>query len=201
MKISGNEIPDMEADLRPHLAVLLGGSILVALISIQSLPWPAALASIVLGILMIAGAEIDARTFLLPDVVTLGALFSGILAALALNPHDPGGSACAALLRALVTAAGLLMVRWCYKRLRGQEGLGLGDVKLAAGIGAWLPFEAIPRCFALATVGALVLVLISNVSGRRMRASTRLPFGAFLCPALWLIFYIGMLPGQSGYDL
>jgi leader peptidase (prepilin peptidase) / N-methyltransferase len=195
MVAAGNEMSDREVDLRPRLAVLLCGSIPLALISVGSLAWPAAVASTLLGILMIAGAEIDARTFLLPDVVTLGTLVLGILAALALNPHDPGVSAGAAVARAFGAAAGLLLVRWCYMRLRGREGLGLGDVKLAAAIGAWLPLEAIPMCFALATTGALVLVVLAQVCGRRMHAATRLPFGAFLCPALWLVFYASSLPG------
>ena len=49
----------------------------------------------------------------------------------------------------------LLFVRWCYARLRGREGLGFGDIKLGAGIGAWLPLDAIPICFGLAASGAL----------------------------------------------
>jgi leader peptidase (prepilin peptidase)/N-methyltransferase len=80
-------------------------------------------------------------------------------------------------------------VRWGYARLRHREGLGLGDVKLGAAIGAWLPLEAIPICFALAASAALILVLFAHLRGRPMEAATKLPFGAFLCPALWLVFY------------
>jgi leader peptidase (prepilin peptidase)/N-methyltransferase len=165
----------------------------VAVISFASLPWPVALASSVLGTLMIAGAEVDARTFLLPDTVTAGTLLSGILAAAALDPFAPGWSAGAAAARALGTAAVLLLLRWGYARLRGREGLGFGDIKLAAGIGAWLPLDAIPACFALAASAALVLVLYAQARGRPMQAATRLPFGAFLCPALWVVFYAGVL--------
>jgi leader peptidase (prepilin peptidase)/N-methyltransferase len=182
-----------EADLRPQPAILLSGAAAVAVISFASLPWPAALAATVLGILMMAGAEVDARTFLLPDTVTAGTLVSGILAAPALDPFDPGSGAGLALARAAGTAAVLLLVRWGYARLRDREGLGFGDVKLAAGIGAWLPLDAIPVCFALAASSALVAVLIARVRGRRMDAATRLPFGAFLCPALWLVFYASVL--------
>ena len=179
----------LETDLRPQLAILLAGSAAVAVISFASLAWPAALASTVLGALMIAGADVDARTFLLPDTVTAGTLISGILAAPALDPFDPGSSAGAAAARAIGTAAVLLSVRWGYARLRDREGLGFGDVKLAAGIGAWLPLDAIPACFALAASAALVSVLLAHARGRPMHATTKLPFGAFLCPALWLVFY------------
>ena len=81
-----------------------------------------------------------------------------------------------------------------YARLRGREGLGLGDVKLAAAIGAWLPLDAIPLCFALAANAALALVLFAPLRGRPLEATARLPFGAFLCPALWLVFYASALP-------
>jgi leader peptidase (prepilin peptidase)/N-methyltransferase len=144
---------------------------------------------------MVAGAEVDARTFLIPDTVTGGTLLVGILAAAALDPLAPGGSALAALARAGGTVATLLLVRCLYARLRGREGLGFGDIKLAAGIGAWLPLEAIPACFALASASALTAVLLAVLRGRRIEAATRIPFGAFLCPALWLVFVAEMWPG------
>ena len=159
-----------EVDLRPSPAILIGGACVIGLISALSLPWPVAIASAVLGTLMIAGADVDARTFLLPDLITFGALFSGILAAPLLDTTDPW------------TAAG-------YGWIRKTEGLGLGDVKLAAAIGAWLPLEAIPLCFGLATSGALVTVMLARLSGQAVMRTTRIPFGAFLCPALWIVFF------------
>jgi leader peptidase (prepilin peptidase)/N-methyltransferase len=183
-----------EADLRPHLAILLAGAAAVAIVSFATLPWPVALASTVLGTLMTAGAEVDARTFLLPDTVTGGTLLSGILAAAALDPFAPGWSAGEAAARAAGTAATLWWVRWFYARLRNREGLGFGDVKLAAGIGAWLPLDAVPLCFALAASAALLVVLLAHLRGRPMHAATKLPFGAFLCPALWLVFYASVFP-------
>jgi leader peptidase (prepilin peptidase)/N-methyltransferase len=190
---SGEEARAVELDLRPHPLVLIGGTAAVAAVSFASLAWPEAIASTVLGALMIAGAEVDARTFLLPDTVTLGALASGLLAAFALDPIDPVRAAGEAALRAAVTAAILFGMRWAYARLRGREGLGLGDIKLAAGIGAWLSLGAIPICFAFAACGALALVLLARLCGRPMNASTKLPLGAFLCPALWLVFFVGAL--------
>jgi leader peptidase (prepilin peptidase)/N-methyltransferase len=183
-----------EEEVRPNPMILLAGSTAVAAISFMSMAWPAALASTVLGILMIAGAEVDARTFLLPDTVTAGTFISGLLAAPALDPFAPGLAAGEAVARAAGTVAVLLFVRWGYARLRGREGLGFGDIKLAAGIGAWLPLDAIPICFGLAASGALVLVLFAHICGRRVEATTKLPFGAFLCPALWMVFYATALP-------
>jgi hypothetical protein len=61
-------------DIRPNPAILIGGAAAIGLISALSLPWPVAVASTVLGTLMVAGAEVDARKFLLPDPVTWGAV-------------------------------------------------------------------------------------------------------------------------------
>jgi len=76
-------------DLRPNPAILIGAGGALTLISAAFLPWPFAIASTVLGVLMIAGADVDARTFLLPDTVTFGATVAGIVAAPLLDPIDP----------------------------------------------------------------------------------------------------------------
>jgi leader peptidase (prepilin peptidase) / N-methyltransferase len=182
-------------DLRPNLAVLFGAGGAVALISAMSLPWPFALASTVLGALMIAGAEVDARTYLLPDAVTWSAIAVGIFAASAFDQFEPWSSAGAAVARAAGTASALILLRWGYAAIRGREGLGLGDVKLAAAVGAWLPLALIPFCFALATCAALVTVMFARLRGESIDATAKLPFGAFMCPALWLVFYAGELSG------
>jgi leader peptidase (prepilin peptidase)/N-methyltransferase len=182
-------------NLRPNLVVLFGVGGAVALVSAMSLPWPVALAATILGALMIAGAEVDARTYLLPDTVTWGGITLGILAAPVLNPFDPWLSAGAAVARAAGTALALVLLRWAYGLLRSREGLGFGDVKLAAAVGAWLPLAAIPFCFALATCSALVTVILGRLRGESIDATAKLPFGAFLCPALWLVFYATELPG------
>ena len=185
---------DSAERLRPNLAVVIGGAGAIAAISAMTLPWTAALASTVLGALMLAGADIDARTFLLPDIVTLGAFSCGILAAAVLDPYEPWRAIAAAIGRGAGTAGALALVRWCYALLRGREGLGFGDIKLAAAAGAWLPLESIPVCFALATGGGLVAAMVARLRAQRIDAATKLPFGAFLCPALWLAFYSSLLP-------
>jgi len=176
-------------DVRPNPTIVGGGSGAIVLVSVLALPWPFAVASTMLGVLMLAGAEVDARTCLLPDAITWGALACGVLAAPALDPSNAWHAVTFALMRAAATAATLALLRWCYERLRGREGLGFGDVKLAAAVGAWLPLEAIPLCFGFAAVAALVMALVALVRGAHVDATTKIPFGAFLCPALWLIFY------------
>jgi leader peptidase (prepilin peptidase)/N-methyltransferase len=185
----------LDENLRPNLAILAGASAVIVLLSVLMLPWQAAVASAVLGGLMIAGADVDARTCLLPNIVTCGAIVCGIVAAAVLNPYDEWHAGAAAFLRATGTALALASLRWCHARLRVREGLGFGDVKLGAAVGAWLPLDAIPLCFALAAGAALLAVMLARLRGEAISGATKIPFGAFLCPALWLIFYIGILPG------
>jgi leader peptidase (prepilin peptidase)/N-methyltransferase len=176
-------------DIRPNPAILIGGAAAIGLISTLSLPWPVAVASTVLGTLMVAGAEVDARKFLLPDLVTWGAVICGILAAPLLNTAEPWAAMGEAIARAGCIAGVLVLFRAGYGWIRQIEGLGLGDVKLGAAIGAWLPLEAIPWCFGLATSGALLAVMLARLSGEPVMRTTKVPLGAFLCPALWIVFY------------
>jgi leader peptidase (prepilin peptidase)/N-methyltransferase len=180
--------------LRPNWAILAGASAVIVLLSVLMLPWQTAVASTALGSLMIAGADVDAKTCLLPDIVTWGAIGCGVVAAAALNPYDAWHAGAVAITRAAGTALALASLRWCHAQLRMREGLGFGDVKLAAAVGAWLPLEAIPLCFALAAGAALIAVMFARLRGEAISGLTKIPFGAFLCPALWLIFYVGVLP-------
>jgi leader peptidase (prepilin peptidase)/N-methyltransferase len=106
-----------------------------------------------------------------------------------LDDVEPWAAAGEAVVRAACIAAVLALFRGLYAWFRQSEGLGLGDVKLAAGIGAWLPIDAIPLCFGLATTSALLTVMVARLRGRSVMRTTRIPFGAFLCPALWIVFF------------
>jgi leader peptidase (prepilin peptidase) / N-methyltransferase len=189
IEVEAGEAIGSEVDLRPSPAILIGGACVIGLISALSLPWPVAIASTMLGTLMIAGADVDARTFLLPNLITFGALFGGIVAAPLLDTTQSWEAAVQATARAGCVAGALALFRSGYGWIRKTEGLGLGDVKLAGAIGAWLPLEAIPLCFSIATGGALVTVLLARLSGQTVLRTTRIPFGAFLCPTLWIVFF------------
>jgi leader peptidase (prepilin peptidase) / N-methyltransferase len=177
-------------DLRPKPTILVAAAAAIGVISALTLSWPFAIASTVLGILMIAAADVDARTFLLPDSMTWGAVACGIVAALVLHAPAPWLAAGEAIARAGCIATAVAVFRSGYAWIRRREGLGLGDVKLAAAIGAWLPVEAIPLCFGLATTSALLVVMFARFNGRSVTRTTRIPFGAFLCPSLWIAFYM-----------
>lgn len=92
-----------------------------------------------------------------------------------------------AVLRGLVLALIFFAVRAAYRWLRGRQGIGLGDVKLAAVAGVWLDWPMIPVAVQLATVTALGMYLARQLAeGRSIRSNSRLPFGLFFAPAIWL---------------
>jgi leader peptidase (prepilin peptidase)/N-methyltransferase len=98
---------------------------------------------------------IDLRHFIIPDVLSLPAIAVGLLANIVLFPE---GNRFAGLTHGLAGAVAgggaFYLLRAVYFRLRGIEGLGLGDVKLAAVAGAWLGPAALPSACLLATLSA-----------------------------------------------
>jgi leader peptidase (prepilin peptidase) / N-methyltransferase len=180
-------------DLRPNSAILIAGSVSIGIVSMISFSVPVAVASIVLGVMMVAGADVDARTYLLPNVITLGAAVCGVIATCFLDDLHSWPAISDVVLRALGVAGLLALLRWCYGFVRLREGLGWGDVKLAAAVGAWLPLDSVPFCFGLAASGALLTVLWARLRGDPVVETMKIPLGAFLCPALWLVFYASRL--------
>ncbi|MDO1558591.1 prepilin peptidase [Brevundimonas sp. 2R-24] len=127
-------------------------------------------------------AAIDAEHYWLPDRLTLPLAITGLLAAALFEAHQ-------ALDRVVGAAAGFLALAglaWGYRRLRGREGLGGGDPRLLAGIGAWVGWQGLPLTLLLASLAGLSLVLAARLWGRPMAGDDRLPFGAFLALGAWL---------------
>jgi leader peptidase (prepilin peptidase)/N-methyltransferase len=139
-----------------------------------------------LALAMTAIAAIDARRFLIPDPLVLAALVLGLVHAALAGTDGALAAMAAAGLRAGVLALLFLGFRIAYRRIRGREGLGLGDVKLAAVAGAWLGWALAGLAVDIAALSALGAVLIGALRGRRIAATTRIPFGLFFAPAIWL---------------
>jgi len=152
-----------------------------------------------LALLMVAIAAIDARRFIIPDELSAAALALGCVHA-ALQGSD---AVMPALGIAAVRGAGLAIAFWSlralYRRVRGQEGLGLGDVKLAGVAGVWLDWATIPVAIEIAALSALAVCAVRYFrDGRALRATTKLPFGLFFAPAIWLAWLLGaVLPAAS----
>jgi hypothetical protein len=117
----------LEEDLRPNWATLAAGCSAIALVSATLLPWPVAVASTVLGGLMVAGADVDARMFRLPDVVTWGTAGCGVLAAAALDQTNRWLAGATAFGRAIGTALILSFSPRCDGVMPSSGGVKVWD--------------------------------------------------------------------------
>jgi leader peptidase (prepilin peptidase)/N-methyltransferase len=136
---------------------------------------------------MTAIAHRDAHEFIIPDQYSAAAFVLGMAAAALGIEQDAIWAFAAALVRAGAIALAFLAIRLAYHRLRGRHGLGLGDVKLAGVAGVWLDWTILPVAVEIAALSALAAVLVSQLITRgTMKSTTRLPFGLFFAPAIWL---------------
>jgi leader peptidase (prepilin peptidase)/N-methyltransferase len=143
----------------------------------------------VLGWWLLALAWIDARHWLLPDLLTLPLVIAGLLAALL---FDLGGLTD----RALGAALGYLAFRILanlYRKLRGRDGLGEGDAKLLAAAGAWVGASGLPQVILFAALAGLCAAACLRLSGVRLGAFSALPFGPFLAFATWVVWLLPAL--------
>jgi len=136
--------------------------------------------------LLVLGAT-DALAFRLPDILTLPLIAAGLGVAWWLPDHDLAGHAIAAFLGAAVFYA----ISVAYRQTRGQDGLGLGDVKLAGAAGAWLGWQVLPYVVLLACAVGLVWVGIAMIRRGKDALREHIPFGVALCFAMWVIWLHG----------
>ena len=133
---------------------------------------------------LVALAGIDLRTRLLPDQLTLPLLWLGLIASIE-NLYIGQKSA---LLGVMAGYFSLWSVYWVFKQLTGKEGMGYGDFKLLAAIGAWVGLKGIlPTILISSLVGAVIGSIWLAVKGRDR--STQIPFGPYLAIAGWLAFF------------
>jgi len=151
-----------------------------------------ALAALVLTWFLIALAFIDIDTQLLPDSLTLPLLWLGLTLSL-LGPHDAAPLPVDVRSSVIGAAAGyvsLWSVYHLFRLLTGKEGMGYGDFKLFAALGAWLGWQMLlPVILIAAVVGALVGVAMLTVRGQSR--ATPIAFGPFLAAAGWLVLMFG----------
>jgi leader peptidase (prepilin peptidase)/N-methyltransferase len=124
---------------------------------------------------------IDFDTQLLPDDITLPLLWAGLLLAL--------GDIFVPLRDAVIGAAAGYLILWCvywlFKLATGREGMGYGDFKLLAALGAWMGWQAIPQIILLSSMtGALFGIAMIIFRGRDRQIP--MPFGPYLATAGWI---------------
>ena len=135
---------------------------------------------------LIAATFIDFDTQLLPDQLTLPLLWLGII----VNMTDGFGSGAivdlhSALVGAMAGYLTLWSVYWGFKLLTGREGMGYGDFKLLAALGAWMGWQILPGIILIAALAGLLFALLTSLAGRRQKAQP-IAFGPFLAMAGWV---------------
>jgi leader peptidase (prepilin peptidase)/N-methyltransferase len=189
------------AVLTPWLPTLLEGTSPVWQVAV------AVLAEQTLVFALLAIALIDADTFLIPDVLSLPLVVLGLGLAAVVGPAR-GVSWQQAAAGALVAGLGLYAVQRAYAALTGREGLGTGDVKLLAAIGAWLGLASVPAVLLLGALQGLAFALgyaalTPQAASERGLSSIRhlaVPFGPFLALGAveWLLAHRWLLRWLPG---
>ncbi len=161
---------------------------------------PAAVAGSVLLWSLIALTFIDFDTQLLPDNITLPLLWAGLVANVA--GFLPGVSLRDAVIGAIAGYLLLWTIYWLFKLIRGKEGMGYGDFKLLAALGAWLGWQMLPLIVLLSSVvGAAIGLGLVAFKGRDHQIP--LAFGPYLAIAGAIALFFGKplialyLPGSS----
>jgi leader peptidase (prepilin peptidase)/N-methyltransferase len=130
-------------------------------------------------------SEVDVEWQIIPDAVVLPVAALGLALMIVLEPHR--------WLEWLVSGLGaalfLFVIAEVYRRLRGIEGMGMGDVKLALCMGVYLGAAVIPALFIGFVVGAVAGVLLMAVAGKS--GKTAIPFGPFLAAGAVVALFLG----------
>lgn len=139
-----------------------------------------------LSCFLIALSGIDLRTRLLPDQLTLPLLWLGLIA----STDNLYMISKPAVLGAVAGYVSLWSVWWLFKQITGKEGMGHGDFKLLAAIGAWVGLNGIlPTILISSLVGAIIGSIWLAAKGRDR--ATPIPFGPYLAIAGWIVFFWG----------
>jgi len=164
--------------LRYPIVEIMGALVATASLAVFGPSWPA-LAVSVFGWALIALAFIDLETGYLPDAITLPLIVAG-LGMNALGAGIPIG-------HAVIGAASGFVAFWLiggvFKALRGKDGLGHGDKKLMAAIGAWGGWMVLPAVVLIGALTTLGVIGAGMLQGKNISANAPVPFGPGLCAA------------------
>lgn len=167
--------------------VELGTCLLFAAVSLRFGPVPEALLWCTFAAALIALAGIDWDTTYLPDGLTYTLLWAGLVASS--QGWLSGLTAHSSILGAVWGYLSLWSVYWVFKLVTGKEGMGHGDFKLLAAIGAWLGWQGLFQVVLMASVLATVVGVWIKLRGE-LREGVYFPFGPFLAGAAMLSIFL-----------
>lgn len=170
---------------------LATGLLSVAVIFYVGINW-SGLAALVFTWSLIALTMIDFDTYLLPDDITLPLLWLGLI----VNSFNTFTDLPSALWGAIAGYLALWSVYKFFKLVTGKEGMGYGDFKLLAALGAWMGWQMLPQVILLSSlVGAVIGISMIVIRGRDKNIP--IPFGPYLAIAGWIAFIWGDTINQS----
>ena len=137
----------------------------------------------ILALVLAFLSAIDLATFRLPDTLTLPLTAGGLALPWVLADGVPLLERGLAAAGAFALIAGIDLI---YRRLRGRQGMGLGDAKLFAAAGSWLGAEPLGQVLLWATASALAAVAVAALRGGALTKETRIAFGPFLAFGFWM---------------
>ena len=173
-----------------------GAALLIA-VSLALFAWallvmpmsPILAASLLLALTLVTLTAIDVVVFRLPDPLTLPLVVVGLI----VSAWLPDGRLVDHLIGAVAGYGLLAAFQWGFERLRGYEGIGLGDAKLLAASGAWLGWSPLPSVLLIACAAAFLQLSLMTIIQRRSAFRDRLAFGGPLCLATWIVWLHGPL--------
>jgi leader peptidase (prepilin peptidase)/N-methyltransferase len=183
----GGRCASCGADISPRYPAieLVTGLMTMALAWYFDVSW-ALLGAMLFTWALISLTMIDVDHQLLPDDITLPLLWLGLLFNLGGTFTDLQAAVIGAMAGYLV----LWSIYWLFKLLTGKEGMGYGDFKLLAALGAWLGWQALPLIILLSSlVGAVVGIALMIV--KRRGREIPIPFGPYLAAAGWIALLWG----------
>lgn len=178
------------APIERRYPLIEAGSVLIGAVSALALPDEQGLAAALLGWALLLLAVLDLEHFWLPDRLTYPLIAAGAVAAASFERPlflD-------AILGGFAGFLSFQIIARLYRRIRGRHGMGGGDAKLFAAAGTWLGWYNLPAVLLGASSLALIAALIMH-RGKSGFSSLRMPFGAFLAPAIWLLYISGAAAG------
>ncbi|MBF0419392.1 MAG: prepilin peptidase [Magnetococcales bacterium] len=173
------------------LVELLAGMLAIQVIGHFGLNWQN-LTLILLGYAFIVLAFIDFQHYILPDVITLPGIALGLILAWTGWSAPPLATLQDAFLGLAIGGGGLWGFAWLFQKITGKVGMGLGDVKLLAMIGAWMGWQSLPFTLFFASLLGTTVGILWMIAARRNR-SQPIPFGPYLVGAAWAYLFVGQL--------
>lgn len=184
---------DTRISLRYPLVEILSG-VLTAYIAWQFGCSLHALGAAIFALSLLTLTFIDLESQLLPDNITLPLIWLGLL----FNLNHEFTSLASAVTGAVLGYLVLWAVYWVFKLSTGKEGMGYGDFKMLAAIGAWLGWQALPLIILISSLTAS-MVGISLIIFKKQDCASAIPFGPYLALAgIVVLFKINALSQLAG---